>query len=463
MIHGLALAAAGFALLAAAPPPGATSSFVAVDTANGRVLRSQDGERLGTPASVTKLLVAIVALDHLGPGHQAVTRFEARGTVAGGTLDGDLVVRAVGDPTWSDRFFAPGTAGPFDQLATALTRQGLRRITGDLVVDRSRLPGRAVPLERSWADLAAARGAPTSALAVDENAVAVRIAPGATVGAPASAVGPPGLPLRNAMMTVGPERHGSGTVDAVPDPSCGGITLAGEYPISEPPWDLKVASPNPDQRAGEAIVAALAARGIRVAGSVRLVDQPGPTGVVLAEVRSPPLAAWLEPILHDSENWLADMLLRHLGAVAGGSGRLDDAAAFTTERLVASFGAATGSIVLVDGSGLAPTGLATAGAISRVLTTAAQRPWFAQLLVALPANGRGTLRTWNGLPATTRAKTGSLSRHVGLAGYLTTRDGRLVAFAGLVGPIALDRSAARAWITAQVVGLDSPTIRTARP
>lgn len=435
-------------------PPGSPGSFVAIDVESTSTVVAHDAERWATPASVTKLMVAVLALDLLGPDHRAATRIAASAPPVDGVVTGDLILIPAADPTWGPRF-TPGLDAPRD-LAHQIAALGVRRVTGSLVVDRSRFGGRANPPERAWSDLGWGRAASSSALAFDGSAVDVTIGPGTSIGAPAAARGPSWLTLRNEMRTVGAEHHGRGTVDAIADPGCDGVLLRGDYPISEPSFVVSVALPDPDRRAAEVILAELRATGIEIAtlelGPPGLPPVRSPT-VVLAEVRSPPLVDWLAPILQDSDNWMADMLLRHLSLVHTGSGRLDDAALWFEQSLGPRFGLDASAFALVDGSGLTPTGLATSSALAKVLADAAKRPWFSHLFAALPSPGVGTLRGWPDLAPDLRAKTGTLARHVALAGYVRV-DGRLLAFAALVGPIRDDRNAARRWISAQLRALE---------
>src|SRR5690606_23422568 len=103
---------------------------------------------------------------------------------------------------------------------------------------------------------------------------------------------------------------------------------------------------------------------------------------------------------------------------------LDDAALWFEQTLGPRFGLDPGAFALADGSGLTPTGLATGRALAKVLAEAAKRPWFPHLFAALPTPGIGTLRGWPDLAPGLRAKTGTLARHVALAGYVRV-DGRL--------------------------------------
>jgi D-alanyl-D-alanine carboxypeptidase/D-alanyl-D-alanine-endopeptidase (penicillin-binding protein 4) len=81
------------------------------------------------PASNNKLLVAEAALQRLGPKYRYVTPVYSSAPIRHGVIHGWLGIRASGDPTLSD---ASLTA-----MADALRRLGLRRVTGNLVLNAS--------------------------------------------------------------------------------------------------------------------------------------------------------------------------------------------------------------------------------------------------------------------------------------------------------------------------------------
>jgi D-alanyl-D-alanine carboxypeptidase/D-alanyl-D-alanine-endopeptidase (penicillin-binding protein 4) len=82
-----------------------------------------------SPASSMKLLTTLVALDELGPSFRWKTSFLSEQPVERGVLRGPLYLRGGGDPnlTW-------------DKLALllrSLRNQGIRKIAGDIVLDRT--------------------------------------------------------------------------------------------------------------------------------------------------------------------------------------------------------------------------------------------------------------------------------------------------------------------------------------
>ena len=439
-----ALAAACWALAWVTPASAEERGLRGVLAIRGeRIVAAENADRLFVPASVHKLIVAAAALHHLGPEHRIVTTLRAGTPAAGtpaagtpvdaGTLTGDLILEAAGDPTWNDRFHAGDPRAPLALLARRLAA-GVRRVTGDLVVDARRFPGRAFPTSRPASEYAYAYAAPTSALAVGENAVEVEIAPGPRIGAPGKmrllAGGAGGSPrLVNHIVTVAKERHGVGTVDFLPVWEGDTIVGRGEYPISEPPYVISLSVPSPALHAARHVFAALTAAGVDVAGEVRLTRSPTAAGEpILARIESPPLAQLLEPILTDSHNWYAEMLLRVVAAEVEGAGRLDAGLELLRRFLEDEVGCSPDAFHLDDASGLSPYDLITPRAVVELLRYVHSQPWRDVFLSALAQRGEGTLEVWPGLPPVA-AKTGSIRQTLALAGYLDPGSPEPVVFA----------------------------------
>src|SRR5437764_3413605 len=70
-----------------------------------------NADKLFTPASTTKLLTEGTALELLGADYRFRTRVYRTGPLTDGTLDGDLILVASGDPNLSGRMQPDGTLG----------------------------------------------------------------------------------------------------------------------------------------------------------------------------------------------------------------------------------------------------------------------------------------------------------------------------------------------------------------
>jgi len=414
---------------------GAYRGYLAVRVLGGgelEVVDALNADRLFVPASVLKVVTVAATLDRLGPDYRWLTRLTADGGVNAGVLEGDLVIEPGGDPTWSKAFFDGGAAEPLAALAQQLRARGLREVTGDLVVDTSRFPGRPHPTDRGFADLPYEYGTPTASLAVDDATVTVRVAPGAVVGGPARVTAPAGVDVLNHTVTVGRERGGAGTLDFIPVWGTDTLLLRGEYPINEPPFVVSASDPAPALRAARRLRDVLGNVGVTIAGGVRFrrrvaaeVNQGQMT--VLAEFRSAPLRKLLSRVLTRSHNWSADMLTLTLAREVTGTGRFDDGVDIIAD-FVRGLGTnanrdalGTPQLSIVDGSGLSSLNLVTPATLVQVLAHAVEQRWGQILLDALAGLGEGTLAAWPSLPPVA-AKTGTLRHTVALAGVLNAES-----------------------------------------
>ena len=394
------------------------------------LIEALNADRLFVPASVLKVLTVAATLEHLGAAYRWRTRLTSTGTIAGPVLTGDLVIEPGGDPTWGGDFVAGGTVEPVAALAGQIRARGLRRVTGDLVVDVSRFPGRPHPTDRAFGDLPYRLGTPTAALAVDEATITVRVAPGPSVGEPARVDAPDGVTLLNHTVTVGPERHGAGTLDFVPLWGTDTLLLRGEYPISEGPFVVAATDPSPERRAARRLLEALRAAGVSVEGAVRMRSVTARDQLsVMAVFRSRPLGDILERTLTESHNWYADMLTRTLALEVAGSGRFEDGVEVVSDFAAGLQDDALGqaSLVIQDGSGLSSSNLVTPATVVRVLAYVLEQPWARTVVDALAGHGEGTLAAWPRTPPIA-GKTGTLRHTIALAGILDPRSTAPVVF-----------------------------------
>ncbi|PVA06197.1 D-alanyl-D-alanine carboxypeptidase/D-alanyl-D-alanine endopeptidase [Thalassorhabdomicrobium marinisediminis] len=107
-------------------------SVMLADAETGEIVESLNADEALPPASVTKAVTALYALDALGPDYHFVTRIFATGPIVGGVLDGDLILSGGGDPTLSSDDLA--------DIVAELQTTGLKEITGDFLCWRGALP-----------------------------------------------------------------------------------------------------------------------------------------------------------------------------------------------------------------------------------------------------------------------------------------------------------------------------------
>src|SRR5690606_5783986 len=97
-----------------------------------------------------------------------------------GELDGDLIVRASGDPTISEKFRKDHSpTGVFEDWADKVKLTGIERVKGNLVIDLSCFSESTRLGEGwSWDYESDYYSAPVGAFSFNENVVFVKVSPG---------------------------------------------------------------------------------------------------------------------------------------------------------------------------------------------------------------------------------------------------------------------------------------------
>ena len=113
-------------LLAAANIPDEAVGLVVMR--GNTTLLSLGAERSMQPASTMKLLTTLVGLEQLGPVFRGRTELRSSADLVNGVLKGDLILRGGAD--------ADLNADVLEHMLQALRNQGIRKIRGDLVLDR---------------------------------------------------------------------------------------------------------------------------------------------------------------------------------------------------------------------------------------------------------------------------------------------------------------------------------------
>jgi D-alanyl-D-alanine carboxypeptidase/D-alanyl-D-alanine-endopeptidase (penicillin-binding protein 4) len=178
----------------------------------------------------------------------------------------------------------------------------------------------------------------------------------------------------------------------------------------------------------------LAERGVTIAGPTGYTASVD--GQVVATLESATVAELVTTMLRASDNQIADLLLKEIGAAAG-DGSLAGGAAATHAALAPLCLPLTGATD--DGSGLSRANTRSAREWRSLVLAAGTAPWWPHLHDALPVAGRtGTLAgRFRGTPAdgNVRAKTGTIIGGTALTGVGTTAGGRAFAFSAIVnGP-----------------------------
>jgi serine-type D-Ala-D-Ala carboxypeptidase/endopeptidase (penicillin-binding protein 4) len=444
------------AIAATAPMNRAQLGVFAIESSTGRVLVSHQADREFIPASAFKVLLSTAALDSLGPRFRFSTELLARGEIADGQLAGDVILVGGGDPILRSADLA--------SAAAAVSAAGIRRIDGSALADDTLYDGVRWGPDWPWDATPFYYGAPIQALAIDEGTMAVVIGPGSRDGDPVSAeIVPPALGYTIASRAV---------MASVPDDDparCSRrlgttqILIVGRMPLGAAQQTLHCAVEDSSEYAlrklRAQLVAAHVSVGVTPLGSAPanlphdFIDQgPAPAPLqqrypgarLLWAHQSPPMFELLHTMLTESDNFIAEHLLKMLavhqlhqrGSFIGG--------ATVEQRFAVRLGIDKDALDVNDGSGLSPADRITPHALVTILRWAARQPYGNDFIAALPRAGlEGTLAgRLAGTDAVGRvhAKSGYMAHSIVLAGYADTLHHGRVLFAVMVGDATGDVS-----------------------
>ena len=429
------------------------------------VVYEHNSDRFFVPGSTTKLVTMGTALQLLGADYRFHTRIYRTGEVtADGTLRGDLVLVASGDPNLSGRIREGDTlafenvdhsyGGPDShgldgdplavvrKLAVAVGARGIKRVDGRVVVDASLY---------EEGDRDGGTRFVISPIMINDNAVDVVVRSGAE-GGPAVLEITPATSYVTFVNNVVTGPKGEARIRVASDVAAGDgshtVTLSGTIPAGGKPVMSAYRVPEPARYAEFVLSEALHERGISAAPR-RAEDKRDLAALgklysdqnLVAEHVSPPLSEEVKVTLKVSQNLHASATPFLLGAVVAHKGT-DEAGFAEMKKFLATTGADVSGASQGDGAG-ADAHFTPSFMVGYLAYLSKQST--AQIFHdALPVLGKdGTL--WNiqgGSPAAGHvfAKTGTymlgdllhgqmMVTGKGLAGYMTTASGRRLVFA----------------------------------
>jgi D-alanyl-D-alanine carboxypeptidase/D-alanyl-D-alanine-endopeptidase (penicillin-binding protein 4) len=410
-----------------------------VDVRSGRSIFAHNAALPLDPASNQKLITAGAALLELGAEFRMLTGLY--GDVQGDSVVSGLYLKGYGDPTLQ--------SADLVGLAEQLAARGVQRVD-EVVIDGSYFDDQILPpgFEAQPAEVSPFRAA-VAAVSVNANAYTLRVAPGPAIDAPASvSVDAEGhFALDNAVTT---SERGTVKVVAVQNQKADKLVLrvSGTVPLGTPQiaYRRRVEAPLP--YAGYALIEALRAQRVQVPRRVRIATMPAGLPL-LASRRSAPLSEQLAALGKHSDNFVAEMLLKVLGAErVGAPGRTANGASVALQA-VRRLNVSTGGMQILNGSGLFAPNRVSAGQLTQLLAamynSPATRPEYVAHLAIAGVDGTLAKRL-DQLPSprVVRAKTGTLDDVITLSGYVLGRTPeRVFAFSVLTNGIKGKQQAAR--------------------
>jgi D-alanyl-D-alanine carboxypeptidase/D-alanyl-D-alanine-endopeptidase (penicillin-binding protein 4) len=274
-----------------------------------------------------------------------------------------------------------------------------------------------------------------SALSMNENLATVVITPRPNGGAASVYLDPPSstVPVTSSARTVMGSKGDKLVIRRQAD---GRIDVRGWIGSKAGTRSYLVVIDDPAPWVAGTLRSALAAQGVTVTGQVR-VGSASPNAVTVATLASPPLTRLASAMNRESINHFAELLFRdvahvsspeHVGSAEHGNTALRK---FMTDKV----GATATDVMAADGSGLSTLDRVTARSLVQLLSYSHRASWSADFHASLPVAGESELlrhrMRYTPAQGNLHAKTGTTNDVIGLAGYVTARDGEVIAFAFL--------------------------------
>lgn len=427
--------------------------IVSLDTS--AVVFAQNDEKYLMPASNMKAFTMAAALDRLTPDFRFVTSvYAASKPDPSGTIRGDMTIYGRGDPTFAASLNDGDYYKAINALADKIAAAGVKRIEGNLVGDESYFTGDALGSTWEWDDLQWYYGAGVSALTINDNAVDVKVLPGATPGAPCVVQV---LPFNSLFTVVNSCSTATTGVKREMEVTKRFGTNILEIRGAMPANDVKgfsgaIAVEKPAEMFLYLLKNALAQKGVIINGQNKVVGARDKAMLVvasslpiveIARLESQPLSYVAAKTLKPSQNLYTELVLRTLGEQAGDKSDLKKTSAERGLEVVQKFlgeaGIASDAIVQFDGSGLSRHNLITPAATIQLYTFMSKHRFAGAFQAALPIGGvDGTLKSrFLNSPAANNvhAKTGTIDQVSSLSGYLTTIAGERIVFSILTNNV----------------------------
>jgi D-alanyl-D-alanine carboxypeptidase/D-alanyl-D-alanine-endopeptidase (penicillin-binding protein 4) len=447
-----------------------TVGLQVVDVLTGQEVFSFGEDAALSPASTMKAVTSAAALKELGPSYSFTTQVWMDGELNGdGVLKGDLYIRGTGDPTF--------VIEDLWKMVYDLKLEGLREVSGNIYFDDSYMtPERGVP---GWTKTADMENGPAyfpslGALSLNFNTVAVIARPGPDVGGPAVVeleTKAPGILKTESELLTG----SSGTRRRVyMERSVSGASatykLTGSLPQDAGAQRYYRSVPNAKAYFTAAFASMCKDQGLKVRGKYLEGEVPDSGAEILVQHRSEPLSRILATTNKHSNNFMAEQVLKTLGAEVKGEGSTTAGVEVVQDYLI-SLGIPAEEFSLVNGSGLSRDLRLRPSHLTTVLVDMAHDQQVgAEYQASLAIGGTdGTL--WSRFKGPDRAgkvrgKTGTLNGVHCLTGYILAGDGRRYAFAYLVNDLPYSIAKARSAhdrFANTLFDLAEPTVASSEP
>ena len=402
------------------------------------------------PASTLKVLTGLAAILYLGHNYTYKTTL---GVSAGllkdngqlildkaGVLHGNIFIKFVGDPSF--------TSKNYSELLSNLSKLGVRRIAGDIIIDVSNFAGLSKGEGWSWSDLPICFSAPAGAVIIDRNCVFAQLQPHGInqIATPVLSAQSP-ITIHSDAVGVNPQNYGANCELEADLYMRNQYQITGCVPVQpkNQPWPLSLSVSDPNQWAVDWTNILLNRHKIDFE-SIKIAKQPQENYQVLAQSESKPLSELVKYMLYRSNNLYADAIAKTVAFEFYKKPATYDRTAMAIRTVLKNYAQINlGNSYIVDGNGLSPHNIVTPKKMLEVLQFINVNNDSLHFIELLPVSGEsGTMRyraSTSNPPLAKRviAKTGTLQNVSNLMGFITTKTGSRVPFVFYTNAITYDQ------------------------
>lgn len=381
--------------------PYATCSIYIENLLTGDVLVDINGDMPLIPASVTKLVTAATVLENHPKDFRYSTKVYITGSVCDSVLLGNLLIKPSGDPTLESIYF-PEQNGFADSIVCVLKRMGIRKISGNIVIEEDKSLEELPPSGWMETDLPWYYGTGYHAVNFRDNCFVLSLPDKSSI---------PHVPNLQVALT---KRKGKLEFSRKRDSAT--IYVSGRLPkrgVKE-----RLANPHPKETLEAEIENKLSSSGIEIK---RLNERSGQETLILNH-QSAPLIEILRSMMHRSDNMMAEAMLKLSAPGMTRKIAAEKEMALWQERKVDIFG-----LSIEDGSGLSRDNRLSAYFLADILAWKGLEHLDFDFVELFPRCGeQGTVKNLlkdSCLQGKVALKSGSMSGVRCYAGYSINEDG----------------------------------------
>lgn len=386
--------------------PQATASFVVKSCSSAKSIIDYNPKKYLSPASVSKLFMAVTALKVLTPAYKFKTEALEQNS--------NLYFRFSGDPSFTD--------ADLESMVVDLKNNNVRMIKGNIYIDNSIYSAPNYPDGASHEDFGWYYNAPIGSVILNRNALTYTFntsKSGDITFHPHSPELGKHFHLKS-MLSLQKNVMLPCQIYLKPDGSTNTLLIHGCLKYREKPFDEMIAVSNPELYVSNLLKAMLIEHGIDLKGKITIGQTPDKAKIITSH-QSAPLSDLLQFMLLHSDNVYAGSLTKLVGLKLTGKGSFDTGAYAINTTIAKLLNLPVKQFHLYDGIGNRYNLVTNNQVIALLGKIFQDKNLFNVLINALPVSGvRGSLeyRMSGKMKGRVYAKTGSMHDMSALAGFI---------------------------------------------